>query len=270
MAEARGQGQTPQRSDDSLKVELAGEVQKLLMPKGSPLCNWCCMAAKNRMADVLGGDFYDFIELDSGCQVLFVGDVTGHGLHASVVMSLVYGFIHRAAQEECSPHDVVADLNVFLRKFAQRSDRLDHFFSATLFFSVIDPRTMTMHYINAGHPAGLVRRKGDLIRLPATSHPVGYFEQAEFQVETFQLEAHDRLLLYTDGLVDSSDPQGEMFGTERLAEAFRRLNGDHMVFLERLFTEIRDYMAGQPPFDDCTAILIDFHGTILSPQTSGE
>ncbi len=264
MSEEQESAQKPQEMADQLEVKLAGEVQKLLLPKGSPLCSWCCMAARNRMANVLGGDFYDFIELDDGCQVLFVGDVTGHGLHASVVMSLVYGFIHRAAREECSPQDVVSDLNAFLREFAQRSDRLDHFFSATLFFGVIDPRSMTMHYINAGHPAGLVRRNKDLIRLPATSHPVGYFDQAVFQVDTFQFEAHDRLLLYTDGVLDSSNPQGEMFGAERLDDAFRRLDGDHMVFLERLFAGLGGHMAGQPLFDDCTAIVIDFHGRVLS------
>jgi serine phosphatase RsbU (regulator of sigma subunit) len=264
MTEARGNRQKTEGRDDLLEVKLAGEVQKLLMPKSSPLCRWCCMAARNSMANVLGGDFYDFIELDDGCQILFVGDVTGHGLHASVVMSLVYGFIHRAAQKECSPHDVVTDLNTFLRRFAQRSELLDHYFSATLFFGVIDPSTMTMHYINAGHPAGLVRRNEVSLRLPATSHPIGYFDHAEFQVETFQFAANDRLLLYTDGLVDSCNPHGEMFGAERLDDAFGRLDGDHMVFLQRLFDEIGDYLAGQPPFDDCTAIVIDFHGNVLS------
>jgi serine phosphatase RsbU (regulator of sigma subunit) len=217
------------------------------------------MAAKNRMANILGGDFYDFIELDDGCQVLFVGDVTGHGLHASVVMSLVYGFIHRAASEKCSPHELVVNLNTFLRTFAQRSDRLDHFFSATLFFSVIDPHSLTMHYVNAGHPAGIIRRGDELIRLPATSHPVGYFEHAEFQVEGFQLKPHDRLLLYTDGLVDSSNSQGEMFGVERLDATFRRLDDGHMVFLEKLFKEVDGFLSGRSPFDDCTAIVIDFH-----------
>lgn len=215
------------------------------------------------MANVLGGDFYDFIELDSGRQALFVGDVTGHGFHASVVMSLVYGFIHRAAQQECSPQSVVADLNSFLREFAQRSALLDHFFSTTLFFGVIDPETLTMHYINAGHPAGLVRRKEGLLRLPATSHPVGYFDRAEFQEDTFQFAANDRLLLYTDGLVDCNNPNGEMFGAERLDEAFARLDGDYMVFLERLFDEVDEYLAGQPPFDDCTALVIDFPHNML-------
>jgi len=263
MNQHLGDSKQPQRAVDPLEIKLAGEVQKLLLPKNSPLCGWCSMAAKNRMAEVLGGDFYDFIELDSGGQILFIGDVTGHGLHASVVMSLVYGFIHRAAVEECRPQDVVADLNMFLRTFARRSNRLDHFFSATLFFGIIDPRSLSMQYVNAGHPAALVSRRGNLLRLPATSHPVGYFDHAEFTAVCFQLEADDRLLLYTDGLIDSSSPTGEMYGMERLDAAFRTLDSNHMVFLERLFAEIGDYLAGQQPFDDCTAIVVDLHGATL-------
>jgi serine phosphatase RsbU (regulator of sigma subunit) len=253
----------PQRTNDPLEVKLAGQVQKLLLPKSSPACSWCCMAARNRMADVLGGDFYDFIELNDGCQVILIGDVTGHGLHASVVMSLVYGFIHRAARGECNPCEVVTDLNTFLRTFARRSQLLDHFFSTTLFFGVIDPRSLTMHYVNAGHPAGLVRRRNALLRMPATSHPVGYFDRAEFKANQFQLQAGDRLLLYTDGVLDSYNPDDEMYGAARLDDAFRRLDGDHMLFLERLFAEITDYLDGQPPFDDCTAIVVDLHGASL-------
>ncbi|MBW2475565.1 MAG: serine/threonine-protein phosphatase [Deltaproteobacteria bacterium] len=247
------------RPVDPYEVKLAGEVQKLLLPKSSPLSSWCRMSARNRMADVLGGDFYDFIKLEDSCQVLLLGDVTGHGLHASVVMSLMYGFIHRAARQSCSPDAVVTDLNTFLRSFAKRSDLLDHYFSATLFFGVVDPRTLTMHYVNAGHPAGLVRRGDEILRLPATSHPVGYFDREHFQVGTFQFTAADRFLLYTDGLVDSPNQQGEMFGAERLDDAFRRLNGGHMVFLDRLFAEIDTFLAGQAPFDDCTAIVMDLH-----------
>lgn len=69
-------------------------------------------------------------------------------------------------------------------------------------------------------------------------------------------------LLYTDGLVDSSNQPEEMFGAERLDDAFRRLNGDHMVFLEYIFAEIDAFPAGQAPFDDCTAIVMDFHRAI--------
>ena len=72
----------------------------------------------------------------------------------------------------------------------------------------------------------------------------------------------DVFLLYINGLVDSPNQQGDMFGAERLDDAFRRLNGDHMVFLARLFAEIDTLLAGQSPFDDCTAIIMEFHRTI--------
>lgn len=254
------------RDPDPLEVKLAGEVQKLLLPKSSPLCSWCGMAATSRMANVLGGDFYDFIKLDDGRQVLFIGDVTGHSLHASVVMALVYGFVHRAVQDACNPLEAVSALNRFLRTFAQRSERLDHFFSTTLFFGIIDPQSKVMSYINAGHPAGLVRRGKDLLHLPATSHPVGYFEEDTFQVNMFQFMDQDRFLLYTDGVIDSSNPQGEMFGTERLEKVFCRLGGDHKAFLDGLFAEVRNYLNGQPLFDDCTAIVIDFHDVLLQGE----
>jgi serine phosphatase RsbU (regulator of sigma subunit) len=177
-------------------------------------------------------------------------------------MSLVYGFVHKAAREKCDARALVSELNNFLRSFAQRSERLDHFFSANLFFGVIDPGSLRMHYVNAGHPAGIVCRDDQLLRLPATSHPVGYFERAEFSEEKFQFADNDRLLLYTDGLIDSSNRAGEMFGVDRLVEAFRRLEGDHVVLLDRLFATVETFLAGQPPYDDCTAIVIDFHRSL--------
>lgn len=243
----------------SVEVKLAGEVQSLLLPKTPPQCGWCCVAARNRMANVVGGDFYDFIQLHDGCQAVFVGDVTGHGLHATVVMALVYGFVHRAVQEKCDPDGMVMELNSFLRTFARRSEQLDHFFSATLFFGVIDPGSLQMRYVNAGHPSGLVRRGDEVLRLPATSHPVGYFDRDNFREESFQFAAGDRFFLYTDGLVDSGNPAGEMFGNTRLEDTFNRLHGDHMVFLDKLFATIEDFMDGQSPFDDCTAIVMDIH-----------
>ena len=261
MDESTRQGARAPKPGDPLGVKLAGEVQKLLLPKSSPSCGWCCLAARNRMAEVLGGDFYDFIWLDDGCLVILVGDVTGHGLHASVVMSLMYGFIHHASRQSCKPNEVVAELNSFLRTFARRSELLDHYFSATLFFGVVDPQTMSMRYVNAGHPPGLVRRGDQVMRLPATSHPLGYFDRADFPAGTFRFAAGDRFLLYTDGLLDSTNQQGEMFGAERLDEAFRGLDGDHVVFLDRLFAGMDKFLAGQPLFDDCTTIVMDFHGT---------
>lgn len=243
-----------------LDVDLASEVQQLLFPKSSPVCSWCCIGVKNRMARGLGGDYFEFITLPDECQVVFVGDVTGHGLHASVVMSLLYGFIHEAAAKGCEPRETVAQANGFLRSFAKRSEELDHYFSTTLFFSIIDPATLEMHYVNAGHVAPLVRRGDRIHCLETTASPLGFFDGPELEMRSFRFERGDRLLLYTDGLTEAFNDRGQVFGRERLEEVLLSHQGDHLEFLEALFQSLRAFGASEPPEDDCTAIVIDLHG----------
>lgn len=245
---------------DQLDIDLATHVQQLLFPKSSPVCNWCCIGYKNRMARGLGGDFFDFITMPDGCQAIFIGDVTGHGLHASVVMSLLYGFIHRAARAGCAPLMTVREVNGFLQSFAVRSREFDHYFSATLFFGIIDPETMEIHYVNAGHPAPLVRRGETLFSLPPTAPPVGFFDDPKISMSSFHLAKMDRFLLYTDGVTEASNQKGEFFGLERLRQALQEDGDDHIEFLERLFAAIRAFGCDDSPVDDCTAIVLDFHG----------
>jgi len=243
-----------------LDIDLATEVQQLLFPKSSPVCNWCCIGYKNHMASGLGGDFFDFITMPDGCQAIFIGDVTGHGLHASVVMSLLYGFIHRAARAGCAPLVTVREVNSFLQSFAVRSREFDHYFSATIFFGIIDPETMAIHYVNAGHPAPLVRRGGTLFSLPPTAPPVGFFDDPQISMKSFQLTKMDRFLLYTDGVTEAINQNGELFGLGRLQQVLLGNGDDHLEFLERLFAVIRTFGANDSPADDCTAIVLDFHG----------
>ncbi|PLX85498.1 MAG: serine/threonine-protein phosphatase [Desulfuromonas sp.] len=241
-------------------VGLAREVQQLLFPKGSPLCTWCCMGVKNRMAQGLGGDYFEFITLPDGCQVVFIGDVTGHGLHASLVMALLYGFIHEATSRKCDPLHTVTEVNRFLQTFAKRSDKYDHYFTTTLFCSIIDPRTLSMHYVNAGHVAPMVRRGKSITYLAPTAQPLGFFDEPELGVKSFNFEKGDRLILYTDGITETFDDQGHIFGHGRLEKVLLAHEGDHEKFLEDLFEEIQTFSAIDPPEDDCTAIVIDLHG----------
>ena len=242
-----------------LDVGLASHVQQLLFPKSSPLCNWCCIGVENRMASGLGGDYFDFITLPGGGQSLFIGDVTGHGLHASVVMSLLYGFIHRSSYDACSPLTLVEQVNSFLQTFARRSERLDYYFSSTLFWANIDPGTLHMEYVNAGHPAPLVQRGGQILSLPATAPPVGFFDEPDISLGSFDFQRHDRLLLYTDGITEAGNGQGDFFGRERLTGILQEKDSDHQQFLQQLFAELRAFGADDSPADDCTAIVVDFH-----------
>jgi len=250
----------PSNNSFDLDIDLARGVQQLLFPKSSPVCNWCCIGVKNRMAKGVGGDFFDFITLPDGCQMVFVGDVTGHGLQAAVVMALLYGYLHRAAVEDCDPLRVALEVNEFLRSFADRSRRLDHFFSTTLFCSVINPDTLQMHYLNAGHVPPLVRSGRGLLELPSTGPPLGFFAHPELEVKRFDFERHDRLLLYTDGIVEAFNQQGVAFGRQRLGELVLQQQGDHLELLDAIHDRLRAFGASDPPQDDCTAIAIDFNG----------
>ncbi|HEY4744963.1 MAG TPA: PP2C family protein-serine/threonine phosphatase [Desulfuromonadaceae bacterium] len=250
-------------------IELARQVERLLFPRSSPVCTWCCIGVKNRMAGILGGDYFDFITMPDGCQTLFLGDVTGHGLHASVVMSLLYGFIHHATLGSCDPLRLVDEVNTFLLRFARRAQGLDQFFSSTLFFGIIDPQTLTMRYVNAGQVPGLVLRNGQVMELATTAWPLGYFDSPQIGSAIFRFEPGDRLLLYTDGITEAPNGAGERFGTERLKTLLVEDGADHMEFLERLFAALHRFGTSDPPEDDCTAIVADIRGGFIPNGTGG-
>lgn len=251
---------------DGMEIDLAEQIQQLLLPKSYPLCTWCCIGVKNRMAAGLGGDYFDFITMPDECQSLFIGDVTGHGLHASVVMSLIYGFMHRAALGTCSPLEQVLAVNDFLLQFSRRSQAIDQYFSSSLFYGIIHPQTLKIQFVNAGHVRPLVLRRGTVFELDSTGTPVGYFEVPELRLQTFSLEKHDRLLLYTDGIIEAANARGELFGLDRLKRLLiAAADADYLELLDRLFTALQEFGAPEPPEDDCTAIVIDLHGRLAHP-----
>ncbi len=211
------------------------------------------------MAQGLGGDYFDFIKMSDGCQTLYIGDVTGHGLHASIVMSLIYGFIHRASLDLCDPLAVVTGVNRFLRSFASRSEELDHFFSTTLFFAIIDPRSLRMHYTNCGHVQPLIRRDRQIIRLETSGPPLGFFENPDITQGAFEFSPGDRLLLYTDGISEAVNARDEQYGNHRVEASLLEIEGDHLEFLDAAHQRMIDFGSITPPLDDCTSIVLDFH-----------
>ena len=175
-------------------------------------------------------------------------------------MSLLYGFLHRASLNQCQPVKVVTDINGFLEDFAGRSKELDHLFSTTFFCGIIHPETLLMRYVNAGQVPPMVRRKDDILDLGATAPPLGFFPSPDISMATFQFEKMDRLLLFTDGVTETFDQEGRLFGPERLKKFLLRDDLDHISFLDHLFEELTEFSGNASQKDDCTAICIDFHG----------
>ncbi len=247
---------------EKFDVHLAEQIQQLLLPKAPPVCDWCCIGVKNQMAAGVGGDFFDFLPTVDGCQLVMIGDVTGHGVAASVVMSLLYGYIHRSIEEVCSPFDVARRVNDFLIKFATRSPLHDHYFSSTLFIGVLVPDTLEMHYVNAAHPPPLVRRGNTLIELAASAPQIGFFDLPDNSLRSFRFQKNDRLFLYTDGITETANPRGEVFGVKPLKRLLLASTGDHLAFLDALYAELMRFNGEEAPGDDCSAIVLDFHGSL--------
>lgn len=243
----------------NLDLNLATQVQQLLFPKSWPTCSWCCIGVRNRMARGVGGDYFDFITMPDGCQAVFLGDVTGHGLHASLVMALVYGFIHRTTRGVCRPEEMMRQLNDFLQSFAARSELYNDLFSSTLFWGIIDPQSLEMQYVNAGHPPPLVVHEGSLHQLAPTAQPLGFFDRPEVSASTFRFAPGDRMLLYTDGIVEAAGPDGRLFGTPRLQNVLLSDGRDYLETLDAIFAALSAYTGRDDVDDDCTAIMVDFH-----------
>ncbi len=117
-----------------------------------------------------------------------------------------------------------------------------------------------MHYVNAGHPAPMLRRGAALEALPTTAPPIGFFDAPDIGKGAFRFERGDRLLLYTDGIPEAMNRRGELYGMGRLQGVLKQDDLDYLELLDRLFSDLHAYQANESPADDCTAIVIDFHG----------
>jgi len=121
-----------------------------------------------------------------------------------------------------------------------------------------------MHYVNAGQVPGLVLREGNVIELPSTGPPIGFFETPEMSLQTFSLAKNDRLLLHTDGIIETANSAGELFGLERLKNLLKSTaRADYLEFLALLFEAHLAFGSTELPEDDCSAIVIDFHGPLF-------
>lgn len=241
-------------------VVLASEVQSILFPKTAPECSWAQIAFRYRMADEVGGDFFDLITMSDECQVIILGDVTGHGVHASLVMAMLYGYVHRAFSSPCPCRTIVAQINDFLVSFATRAGLYDQLFSTTMFYGIINPRTRQMVYVNAGHPAPLIRRYGSLRSLASTSPPLGYFDSSRIATGQVPLGKGDRMLFYTDGISETEGEDGNLFGQERLEALLLGSSGPPEELLDGLFDALGVFASPGGPRDDCTALVVDFLG----------
>jgi predicted ester cyclase len=199
-----------ERIEQELRV--ARRIQQSLLPEGIPELEGWRIAAYYGPAREVGGDFYDFLELEDGRLGLVVGDATGHGMPAALVMATTRGMLRAVVQSLQSPGEVLARVNEALVADIPPSTFV------TCFYGVLDPKDGHLSYANAGHNLPCRRHDGDAEELRARGMPLGLIPGMRYEQKETLLASGDSTLFYSDGLVEAHDPQGEMFGFPRLRE----------------------------------------------------
>jgi serine phosphatase RsbU (regulator of sigma subunit) len=235
------------------ELALAQETQESLLPRRQPQFENYCIHAFNSPTRYVGGDFYDFLQLSSGHWMGVLADVSGKGMSAALLSSMVLGALSMEFRSGTQPEEALSRVNQLL---CEKS--LPYQF-VTLFLFVLGPDGAGQ-FISAGHnPAYLFRSAtGKIERLISDAHFLGMFDFATFTARALQLAAGDILVAYSDGLTDAHNQQGEMFGEERLLKIVRREAASGSKALERkLLQAIEEFTQGTPQTDDITFLVVE-------------
>jgi serine phosphatase RsbU (regulator of sigma subunit) len=238
-----------ERVEQDLRV--ARSIQQASLPKEVPELEGWQIAPYYQPAREVGGDFYDFFELEDGRVGVVVGDATGKGVPAALVMASARSMLRAVAQTSNSPGDVLRRVNDPLV-----TDIPPNMF-VTCFYAILEPMSGSLTYANAGHDLPYLDRNGEAEELRATGMPLGLMPGMGYEEKQTILEAGQAALLYSDGLVEAHDPKGEMFSFPRLralvAEhaAEERSLGDFLM--EELFSFVGE---GWEQEDDITLLTL--------------
>jgi serine phosphatase RsbU (regulator of sigma subunit) len=229
----------------------AAEIQKRVLPDGAPASPGADVAGFNAACRTVGGDYYDFFPYPDGGVALALGDVSGKGMPASLMMMALHARVQVLAED---PRDLAA-LMTRLNKATCAKCPSNRFI--TFFFCVLDPKTGELRYANAGHnPPIIVRASGEAEMLTGGGPVLGILPTAPYGEQRAQLNPGDLLALYSDGVTEASDCQFEEFGEERLTEVLRRSRGEPAeAIVEAVRQAVFDFAAGAPQADDITVVV---------------
>src|SRR5688572_13663904 len=236
-------------------LALAGEVQRRLLPAQPPARSDAAFAAFTLPARTVGGDYYDFLELQDDRLAIAVADIAGKGIPAALLMSAVQASLRVMAAEPGLPSSrLVSQMNRFLHRSTATSSY------ATFFYAQLDIRGRRLHYVNAGHnPPYLVRRQGEVVEIVELSTGgtvLGLFPEADYEDGSADLLPGDLLVAFTDGVTEARDTAGEEFGEERVKALLRAAAGASAEELSAaLARQIREWTAGAEQHDDITFVI---------------
>jgi serine phosphatase RsbU (regulator of sigma subunit) len=233
------------------ELEVARSIQQASLPEEVPILEGWEIAPYYQPAREVGGDFYDFHLLSEGRLGVVVGDATGKGVPAALVMSTTCGMLRLAAQSySSSPGEMLQRVNEALCPYIPAN------MFVTCFYAVLDPDSGLLRYANAGHDLPYLHHDGEAKELRARGMPLGLMSSMGYEEMEIVLEGGEAALFYSDGLVEAHDAQGEMFGFPRL-RALIAEHGEEQALgdflLEELYTFVEE---GWEQEDDITLLTL--------------
>jgi len=235
------------------ELVLAQETQESLLPRCLPQFENFRIHASSTPTRYVGGDFYDFLQLSSGEWMGVLADVSGKGMGAALLSSMVLGSLSMEFHSRTQPQEVLNRVNQLL---CEKS--LPYQF-VTLFLFLLSPDGVGQ-FVSAGHnPAYLFRCvTGKIEELESNANVLGLFDTASYESGAFHLDKGDTLVVYSDGLPDAQNPRQEMFGEERLLELIRQEapSGSHTLE-QKLLNDIAEFTQGMPQTDDITFVVVE-------------
>ncbi len=243
------------------ELEVARGIQQRLLPVESPWVEGYELIGLNTPCEAVGGDNYDFIQLEGGRWMIVIGDVVGHGVPAALLMANLYASMRSHAQYEVDLGTVIARVNDFIHR---STDVLQY---ATLFVGVLEPKTGTFTFTNAGHPPPYLVRCPD----PGTGEPaietmkeggipVGMMPGVPYETGSVIMNPGDFVFLFTDGVTEAMNEAGDMLEEQRLEACLKSCAGlDLNNIVHEVQVEIRAFAGEAPQEDDVTMVAMRRH-----------
>jgi serine phosphatase RsbU (regulator of sigma subunit) len=234
------------------QFRVMSEVQQRLFPRGPVTLPGFDIAGAVFPAEQASGDYFDFIPLPDGTLGLVVGDVSGHGLGASLLMAETHAYLQALADAGTPVSEILTRTNRFIYHDCPE----DHF--VTLFFGRLCPRTRTVSFAAAGHVGFRMGQSGEVQRLGPTGIPLGLVSEAPVpEGAAARLESGDLLIIPTDGIPETPSRTNELFGFSRMWHVIHSLRRQPAAeIIDGLQRAAREFAAGTPQRDDMTAIVV--------------
>lgn len=244
--------QAYQALDRELKI--VADIQRSLLPAKLPTIPTMDLAAYYQPAQRAGGDYYDFFPLPDGRWGIFIADVSGHGTPAAVFMAVTHCMAHTHPGPPTPPGKVLDYLNSHLTM------RYTHFNETfvTAFYGIYDPAKRVITYSSAGHNPPRLKRcqDGSLLSLAeARGLPLGVWSDTRYEVAEQQLQVGDQIIFYTDGITETHNTEGTLFGTERLDNELANCSLQAKGLLDSVLQAVEAFANGRPAHDDRTIIV---------------